>query len=106
MHLLRAGNSGFCYNGARSPCMIGALASPPKPSLPVLREPTTMRTGTTGLRATLLLAGTFLLAGPTLADNWPRFRGPNGTGAAADKDVPLKWSAKENVLWKTPLPGL
>src|SRR5262249_35423366 len=68
------------------------VAQPTKPLPPVLREPPPMRTGTTGLRATLLLAGTPLLAGPTPADNWPRFRGPNGTGTAADKDVPLKWS--------------
>jgi outer membrane protein assembly factor BamB len=39
------------------------------------------------------------------AENWPRFRGPNGTGVSADKDVPIKWSAAEGVLWKTPIPG-
>jgi outer membrane protein assembly factor BamB len=39
------------------------------------------------------------------ADNWPRFRGPNGTGVSADKDVPIQWSEKEGVLWKTPIPG-
>jgi outer membrane protein assembly factor BamB len=39
------------------------------------------------------------------ADNWPRFRGPNGTGVSADKDVPVQWSATEGVLWKTPIPG-
>jgi outer membrane protein assembly factor BamB len=37
--------------------------------------------------------------------NWPRFRGPNGAGVSADKDVPQKWDGKENVLWKTTLPG-
>jgi outer membrane protein assembly factor BamB len=36
--------------------------------------------------------------------DWPRFRGPNGTGIAADKDIPVKWTEK-NILWKTPLPG-
>src|SRR5207248_982580 len=35
-----------------------------------------------------------------------RFRGPNGTGVSADKDVPVTWTDKENVLWKTRLPGL
>ncbi|MHB1423798.1 MAG: outer membrane protein assembly factor BamB family protein [Gemmataceae bacterium] len=39
------------------------------------------------------------------AGDWPRFRGPNGTGIAPDKDVPIKWT-DENVLWKTPLPGI
>ncbi len=36
--------------------------------------------------------------------DWTRFRGPNGTGIAADGDVPVKWSDR-NILWKTPLPG-
>jgi outer membrane protein assembly factor BamB len=39
------------------------------------------------------------------AANWPRFRGPNGAGVSTDKDVPVKWSDKENVLWKADLPG-
>ncbi len=39
------------------------------------------------------------------ADDWPRFRGPNGAGIAADKDVPVKWT-EENILWKTPIPGV
>lgn len=36
---------------------------------------------------------------------WPRFRGPNGGGTAPATDVPLQWSATENLKWKTPLPG-
>jgi len=39
------------------------------------------------------------------AADWPRFRGPNGTGISADKDVPVQWSEKEGILWKTPIPG-
>jgi len=39
------------------------------------------------------------------AGDWPRFRGPNGTGVSADKDVPIQWTATEGVLWKTPIPG-
>jgi outer membrane protein assembly factor BamB len=49
-----------------------------------------------------LIAG---LIGLTGADNWERFRGPNGTGTAHDKDVPLTFGAKENVVWKVALPG-
>jgi outer membrane protein assembly factor BamB len=57
-----------------------------------------------GLLSLLALAA--LLAGgrPAAADNWPRFRGPNGTGIAHDKYVPVKWEAA-NVLWKIALPG-
>lgn len=37
------------------------------------------------------------------ADNWPAWRGPTGQGHCFEKDVPLTWSAKENVKWKVPL---
>jgi len=41
---------------------------------------------------------------------WPSFRGPNGSGVAANATVPAEWDAKSgtNILWKTevPLPGL
>jgi outer membrane protein assembly factor BamB len=36
---------------------------------------------------------------------WDRFRGPNGTGVSDDKDVPVTFSANENLLWKVELPG-
>src|SRR5262249_15277792 len=38
-------------------------------------------------------------------DNWERFRGPNGTGISSDKNIPLKFSATENVHWKTKIEG-
>jgi outer membrane protein assembly factor BamB len=39
------------------------------------------------------------------ADNWPQFRGPNGQGISAETNLPLTWSATENVAWRTPIPG-
>ncbi|HZU35747.1 MAG TPA: PQQ-binding-like beta-propeller repeat protein, partial [Gemmataceae bacterium] len=42
---------------------------------------------------------------PGQADNWPRFRGPNGTGISHDKDIPAHWTAA-NVLWKVRMPGV
>ena len=38
------------------------------------------------------------------AENWPRFRGPNGAGVAPDA-IPVKW-AESNFKWKTALPGV
>src|SRR5262249_41157517 len=38
-------------------------------------------------------------------DPWPRFRGPNGDGISLDKDVPVQWSEKDGILWKTTIPG-
>ncbi len=39
------------------------------------------------------------------ADDWPRFRGPHGNGVASESKVPLQWSPKANLAWKTELPG-
>jgi outer membrane protein assembly factor BamB len=41
---------------------------------------------------------------PASAGNWPAWRGPDGQGHSPEKDVPLRWSDKENVRWKVPLP--
>lgn len=41
----------------------------------------------------------------TSPTQWPRFRGPNGTGISEDKNVPVDFGETKNVLWKTPLPG-
>jgi outer membrane protein assembly factor BamB len=47
------------------------------------------------------------LFGSVMADdNWPQWRGPLGTGVAADGDYPVKFSADENLAWKVELPGL
>jgi len=41
--------------------------------------------------------------------NWPRFRGPSGTGVTAYADLPTQWdvASGERIVWKTaiPLPG-
>jgi outer membrane protein assembly factor BamB len=39
------------------------------------------------------------------AADWPGWRGPNGTGVSPEKNLPVKWSATENVRWKVPLQG-
>lgn len=46
-----------------------------------------------------------LAAGVAAAGDWPRFRGPNGTGVADDPKTPTKWT-KADVLWSTPIPGV
>ena len=47
-----------------------------------------------------------ILLPAALHADWPRFRGPNGSGVAADdKPTPVKWSEKENLKWKVALPG-
>ena len=36
---------------------------------------------------------------------WPQFRGFNAAGISSNSYLPDKWSATENVAWKTDLPG-
>ena len=57
------------------------------------------------VRVPLVVA--FLLAGSpaTAEDNWPRFRGPHGTGVAETDAPPDTWSTTENIRWVTEIPG-
>lgn len=50
--------------------------------------------------ATVLIA---LFAAPSPADNWPRFRGPNGSGVS-DIAIPAQWDEK-TIAWRIDLPG-
>jgi outer membrane protein assembly factor BamB len=50
-----------------------------------------------------LLAG--LTASPLHAEDWPAWRGPRGDGNSVETVVPLRWSATENIAWKTAVPG-
>jgi outer membrane protein assembly factor BamB len=54
------------------------------------------------MRASLTLSPLLLTAVLLHADdNWPQFRGPNGDGIASARNLPVHWSEKENVRWKT-----
>jgi outer membrane protein assembly factor BamB len=39
------------------------------------------------------------------AENWPEFRGPGRQGISTETNLPLKWNQKENILWKSAIPG-
>jgi outer membrane protein assembly factor BamB len=42
---------------------------------------------------------------PAFADNWPGWRGPDGSGVTLETNLPVHWSKTQNVRWKTPLQG-
>lgn len=42
---------------------------------------------------------------PGCEGEWPRWRGPGGQGLTSEKDLPVRWSPKENIAWRTELPG-
>jgi outer membrane protein assembly factor BamB len=37
--------------------------------------------------------------------HWEQWRGPSGAGISTDESLPDQWSAKQNVTWKTDVPG-
>ncbi|QDU25257.1 outer membrane biogenesis protein BamB [Anatilimnocola aggregata] len=38
------------------------------------------------------------------AENWPQWRGPNGTGVSSERDLAIVWHEDRGLFWKTPLP--
>jgi len=52
------------------------------------------------------LALAIILTGSVSAADWPQWRGPQGNGASDEKNLPVKWSATENVAWKAAIGGL
>ena len=39
-------------------------------------------------------------------ENWPQWRGPQRNGISTEKNLPIKWTQTDNVLWKLPMPAL
>jgi outer membrane protein assembly factor BamB len=64
-------------------------------------NPTTRSSSRPAFRWGTLLG---LLCATASAENWPTWRGPQGTGVALERDLPLTWDAKQNVRWRAPLP--
>ena len=56
------------------------------------------------MRCLLALSLALTLALTLSAGDWPRFRGPNGSGVA-DGPVPLDLADAKNLLWKVEIPG-
>ena len=57
----------------------------------------------------LLLTGLNAMGAPAPApksnDNWPQFRGLDAAGVSENSRLPDRWSATENVAWKTDIAG-
>ena len=54
----------------------------------------------------LLALALLAAAAPAAAsENWPHWRGPHGNGSSEASNLPLRWSAEENIIWKTRLPS-
>jgi outer membrane protein assembly factor BamB len=53
--------------------------------------------------AVVLAAALAGVAAP--AADWPEWRGPSRTGESPARELPLRWTATENVAWTLPLPS-
>jgi len=45
------------------------------------------------------------LPGSAFAENWPQWRGPTLNGVSTEKNLPVRWSAGENIAWKLAMPS-
>ncbi|HQL73051.1 MAG: outer membrane biogenesis protein BamB [Planctomycetes bacterium ADurb.Bin126] len=82
-----------------SPATQGAVAT--KPVAPTATKPAN------GGQETVVRGPewTTLPTAEEIARNWPRFRGPGGSGVSAFTNVPLEWDVKsgKNIAWRTPI---
>ena len=53
----------------------------------------------------LSFAAVFGLLSSARAENWPQWRGPRGDSTSQEQGLPLTWSERQDVAWKTELPG-
>lgn len=60
------------------------------------------------LAAIAVIGCTVTFSAVSNGDDWAKFRGPgaNGLPANLNQGLPTNWSDTENLLWKTPLPGI
>lgn len=54
--------------------------------------------------ALLLALPCLMFSSVARSENWPAWRGPTGQGISTEQDLPVSWSATENVRWKVALP--
>ncbi|PWU18562.1 MAG: serine/threonine protein kinase [Verrucomicrobia bacterium] len=65
-----------------------------------------MRCSTISLSLILTFGiGSGALRAQPVQPNWPQFRGPGGRGISSSKHLPERWSDKENIGWKSEIPG-
>jgi len=51
--------------------------------------------------ALVIILGTLTIA---YAEDWPQFRGPNGSGVSTSTNLPVEFGPQKNVIWKAELP--
>ncbi len=57
------------------------------------------------LRSAVLAFIALVSITPARSENWPQWRGPNLNGISGEKNLPLHWSATDNITWKIAMPS-
>jgi outer membrane protein assembly factor BamB len=57
------------------------------------------------MKTLISIAAILIAFAPAASADWLQFRGPHGSGASSEKNLPTTWAANQNVVWKTELPG-
>ncbi len=52
----------------------------------------------------IALAGIVIFAAPASAEDWPQWRGPEGTGVSHETNLPLNWNDQRGIIWKSNIP--
>ena len=52
-----------------------------------------------------IAVGVCVLGVAVLSADWTSWRGPNASGVAPDRTLPIRWSATDNIAWKAPIAG-
>ena len=82
------------------------LSQPRPPAAPAAQSPTAAPSTTAAPATPGADNGVLMIADDgEAARYWPRWRGPSGQGLAAGSGYPDRWSATENVRWRTQVPG-
>ncbi len=63
------------------------------------------RAGTLGRLTLAVVLASAGSVGARQLSNWPAFRGADSSGVVVGQRVPERWSATENVVWRTDVPG-
>jgi outer membrane protein assembly factor BamB len=60
------------------------------------------------LKVWIAFVTSIAMAVPVVGQNWPRFRGPAGSGIADSQPLRTAWDAAtgRGILWKAPVPGI
>jgi outer membrane protein assembly factor BamB/protein tyrosine phosphatase (PTP) superfamily phosphohydrolase (DUF442 family) len=83
-----------------------------KPRTMILDRSTWLPAGEAAGRAPRKITRTSSARPPSRAEtskgSWPSFRGPQASGIADGQNLPDEWNSKtgQNILWRTPIPGL